>query len=99
MKLFGILSIAGLALFNISCGGSSNVYVVDPSGNPVADATIVPSTTSYNKPPVQTDSQGGAMIHQDFPYLEWLNVSKRGYESAHVSYAQPKPMTITLKPN
>jgi hypothetical protein len=53
---------------------------------------------AYNKPAVQTDPSGGANIHQDFPPIEWLNVTKHGYQSAHVSFAQPKPMTVTLLP-
>lgn len=98
MKLVRIFSLPALAILLISCGDSHNVLVVDPSGNPIADATIVPATRSYNKPPEQTDARGGATIYQDYPYLEWLTVSKRGYKTAHVSYAQPKPMTVTLQP-
>jgi len=98
MKLHGIFSFTGLAFLGVSCGGGPNVFVVDPAGNPLEEATIVPLTRAYNKPASQTDSRGQAKIYQDFPKIEWLNVTKRGYQSAHVSFDQPKPMTVTLKP-
>ena len=98
MRFIGLLSIIGLAFLSVSCGGGPNVLVVDPSGNPLEEATIVPLTRAYSKPATQTNSQGGAKVYQDFPPIEWLTVTKRGYQSAHVSFDQPKPMTVTLKP-
>lgn len=98
MKPSGILSIIGLAFLGVSCGGGPNVQVVDTSGNPIGEATIVPMTRSYNKPASQTDARGEARVYQDFPKIEWLTVTKRGYQSAHVSFDQPKPITVTLRP-
>ena len=98
MELSGIFSIIGFAFLGVSCGGGPNVQVVDTSGNPIQEATIVPMTRSYNKPASQTDTRGEARIYQDFPKIEWLTVTKRGYHSAHVSFDQPKPMTVTLRP-
>ena len=98
MKLFGFLSIAGLALLSVACGGKPNILVVDPSGKPLEDATIVPLTRAYSKQAEQTNAEGRAQVYQDFPPIEWLNVTKRGYQSAHVSFEQPKPMTVTLRP-
>ena len=98
MKLSGILSIIGLAFLGVSCGGEPNVQVVDTAGNPIGEATIVPMTRSYTKPASETDARGEARVYQDFPKIEWLTVTKRGYQSAHVSFDQPKPMTVTLRP-
>ena len=98
MNLSGILSIIGLAFLGVSCGGGHNVQVVDTLGIPIEEATIVPMTRSYSKPASQTDARGEVQVYQDFPKIEWLTVTKRGYQSAHVSFDQPKPMTVTLRP-
>ena len=98
MKLSGILSIIGLAFLGVSCGGGPNVQVVDTLGIPIEEATIVPMTRSYDKPASKTNARGEVQVYQDFPKIEWLTVTKRGYHSAHVSFNQPKPMTVTLRP-
>ena len=98
MKFSGILSIIGLAFLGVSCGGGPNIQVVDTLGNPIEEATIVPMTRSYTKPASQTDARGEVQVYQDFPRIEWLTVTKRGYQPAHVSFDQPKPMKVTLRP-
>ena len=98
MKPFRILSLAVVAIFSASCGNDHNVMVVNPSGRPLADATVTPMTRAYTKPSRQTDAQGGAMVIQDYPFIEWIQVSKPGFQTTQVSYAQPKPITVTLSP-
>ena len=97
MKFSGILSIIGLAFLGVSCGGGPNVQVVDTLGIPIEEATVVPMTRSHTKPASQTNARGEIQVYQDFPRIEWLTVTKRGYQPAHVSFDQPKPMTVTLR--
>lgn len=91
-KLFLLLVVA------VSASCSPNVYVVDESGNPLADAQIRPLTRSFNYPSVATDEKGSAFIHQDLPTIETLLVSKQGYRPLPpVNYNLPKPITVVLK--
>ncbi len=85
-----------LALLLTSC--SSNVFVVDESGNPLKDAQIRPLTRSFNYNPVATDAKGSAFIRKDLPTIEYLLVSKSGYVTPPpVNFDLPKPITVVLK--
>jgi hypothetical protein len=85
-----------LALLCSSC--SPTVFVVDEAGRPIEDAKVVPMSRSFNWPPKETDKEGGVLVHQDLPTIEYLLVSKVGYRNQPlVNFNLPKPITVVLK--
>ncbi|MDB4478264.1 hypothetical protein N9013_03525 [Akkermansiaceae bacterium] len=90
-SLFGIL-----ALVCSSC--SPTVFVVDEAGRPIEDAKVIPMSRSFNWPPKETDENGGVLVHQDLPTIDYLQISKAGYRNHPlVNFNLPKPITVVLK--
>lgn len=90
------IALALLSLVIASC--SSNIYVVDEAGQPVAGAMVKPLSRGFSWPGKTTGKDGGVHIHQDIPTIESVRAYKAGYEpSEMVNYGLPKPITITLR--
>ena len=87
---------AFIAFVCTSC--SSNIFVVDQAGRPVADAAVVPLSRSFSWPAKRTDDKGGVFIHQDIPTIDSIRVYKTGYQTPPaVNYSLPKPITVVLR--
>jgi len=88
-----------LALFSlVAASCSSNILVVDESGSPVPDATVIPLSRGFSWPGSKTDKNGGVHIHQDIPTIQNIRAFKTGYKPSElVNYNLPKPITVVLQ--
>ena len=77
----------------------SDVVVVDQKGAPIKDATVQPISLSINYPKVKTNKNGKANLGWKLQKVEWVTVSKEGYQTVmQAKYkGPPKPVKITLK--
>ena len=71
--------------------------MLDHSGKPVPGAKIEPVALSINYAPVTSDEEGQAVIAWQLQEVEWINVSKDGYQpQKNIKMQPPKQVTVKL---
>lgn len=90
-----LAAVAALAIALAACG--REVRVSDPSGAPIAGATVVAVAPSTGSDPATTGSDGVARVGSAVGE-QWLSVSKEGYRSHFTRIPQRFPATVTLQP-
>lgn len=91
VSLFVLLSLVG-------CSARHNVVVVDPTGAPIAGANVEGVSPSMNGSPIATDAKGVAAVRDNVQEVQWVKVSKPGYDATQVAVPDQWPLRVTLQP-
>ncbi|WP_435894721.1 hypothetical protein [Oceaniferula spumae] len=88
----------GCAAF-VAADKKADVIVVDPKGNPIAEAKVTPISHSMNYPAILTDKNGEVRIKKRIQKVVWIEVRKDGYlDSGMLEYVAKKPIKVELQP-
>ena len=96
MKLIPSMGSGLLMLLFQAC--ATPVWIVDSDGRPIQGARIEPYSLSINYEPVVSDGKGRADILWQLKKVEWINVSRKGYETKReIKIQSPGPLRVVLK--
>ncbi len=95
--MVGARSILLVGFAFVVCGCGRVVHVVDEKGVPVAGAHVERISLSYNGPVSVTDKDGIARLAAGGQKAVWVNVSKAGYEKAHMDLPEDGVIQVQLK--
>lgn len=82
----------------IGCGKREVIKVVDPAGRPIAGANVEAVSPSMNAGPNITDGHGECVLPSNMQGVQWVQISKAGFEAIQVDIPKTWPLCVTLKP-
>ncbi|MGK0289681.1 MAG: hypothetical protein ACI86H_001127 [bacterium] len=82
-----------------TCTTKPSVLVQDSTTKkPIKDAIVTPMSLSMNYMGKKTDQNGCVFFQFQFQKIEWIEVSKEGYQSSgKIPYTAKAPIRIKLK--
>ena len=95
-RILGVASLVGLLFVLPGCSGTT-VFVVDPTGFPVVGAQVQCMTHSLATDRLIANSRGAAVIPWD-TFVNWVDVTKPGYEPSRCDVNGARRARVTLRP-